>query len=48
MVACESYTSLMDINDSDHKPVVAVLRVDVPAWDQVRPMQRDEGLGFRV
>ena len=33
------YGSLMDATESDHKPVFAVLRVNMPVTDQVSPVQ---------
>ena len=36
VVTCEQYDSLMDVLDSDHKPVFVVLRVEMNTWDTVR------------
>lgn len=36
LVRCTHYTSLPDVCDSDHKPVVARLRADVPSTDHKR------------
>lgn len=36
LVRCSHYTSLPEVCDSDHKPVVARLRADVPSTDHKR------------
>lgn len=36
VVQCEKYSSLMDVMDSDHKPVFVVLKVEFNTWDTVR------------
>ncbi len=35
-ISCERYDSMMDVVDSDHKPVYVMLRVEMNTWDEVR------------
>ncbi len=32
----EDYNAVLEVNDSDHKPVYALLQVELPGYQQVR------------